>query len=75
MQGEIIFDSFFLIVVLIVVVSAIYFLPAIVAASREHHRSLAIFILNFFLGWTGLVWLGALIWASTRVIDKDDPHN
>jgi hypothetical protein len=66
MPGEITFDSLSLIAL-----SAIYFLPAIVAASRKHHQSSAIFALNLFLGLTGLGWIGALVWASTRVIHGD----
>jgi hypothetical protein len=51
-----------------------YFFPSIIAVCRGHHNTLAIFLLNLFLGWTGLGWLGALIWAATvvqRPIDID----
>jgi hypothetical protein len=44
---------------------ACYFLPTIIASSRSHRNSTAIFLLNLFLGWTFLGWLGALIWAVT----------
>jgi hypothetical protein len=44
-----------------------YFIPTIIALVREHHQSLAIFILNFMLGWSGLGWVLALIWACTAV--------
>ena len=44
-----------------------YFLPAIVACTRSHHNAAAIFILTLFLGWTGLVWIIALVWAFTAV--------
>jgi Superinfection immunity protein len=44
-----------------------YFFPAIIAGARGHHNTLAIFILNLFLGWTGLGWIGALVWAATAV--------
>ena len=40
-----------------------YLLPAIIASYRKHHRSDAVFLVNFFLGWTGFVWLFALAWA------------
>lgn len=43
----------------------IYFAPAIVAAYRGHHDKLAIGVLNVLLGWTGLGWIGALVWACT----------
>jgi hypothetical protein len=41
----------------------IYFLPAIIAGARHHSNTLSIFILNLFLGWTFLGWIGSLIWA------------
>jgi hypothetical protein len=43
----------------------LYFAPAIVASARKHHNTLAIFVLNFFLGWTFLGWVVALVWAFT----------
>jgi hypothetical protein len=52
---------------LIVVMLATYFFPAIIAAFRGHHNLLAIFLLNMFLGWSGLGWVGALVWAATQV--------
>ncbi len=44
-----------------------YFLPAIVAGRRKHHQENAIIVLNIFLGWTGLGWIGALVWAFTAI--------
>ena len=41
----------------------IYFLPAIIAYSRGHKNALAIFILDLFLGYTFVGWVGAMIWA------------
>lgn len=43
-----------------------YFLPALVARWRDHRNASAIVVLNFFLGWTGLGWIVALIWAYTN---------
>jgi hypothetical protein len=52
-------------VVLLVVLSAlgvaVYFLRSLVARGRT--RATAIFVLNLFLGWTLLGWVGALVWA------------
>lgn len=42
---------------------ACYFLPLIVALHRGHSNALGIGLLNFFLGWTLLGWVGALIWS------------
>lgn len=41
----------------------LYFLPAILAASRKHARSDAIFTLNLLGGWTILGWIAAMVWA------------
>ncbi len=40
-----------------------YFLPAIVALARSKKNTLAIFLLNCFLGWTLVGWIVALVWA------------
>ena len=45
---------------------AVYFLPTIVAVARGHHNAFAIFLLNLLLGWTGLAWILALVWAATN---------
>ena len=42
---------------------AIYFLPSILAGRRYHPSSTAIFLVNFFLGWTGIGWAICLVWA------------
>jgi len=48
-----------------------YFLPSIIAYWRNAKRGLGIEILNWTLGWTGLGWIGALIWAvSDNVHEK-----
>ena len=54
-------------IVLLIVSFAIYFLPAWVAGSRNHHNQMAILALNFFLGWTFVGWVIALVWALTEV--------
>ena len=50
---------------------SLYFIPSLVAKYRLHQQSLAIFILNLFLGWTCLGWVIALIWACTAVAKPD----
>jgi len=45
---------------------AIYFLPFLIALIRSHIDSLAIFILNLFLGWTFFGWVFALVWAVKK---------
>ena len=51
---------------LIMLCITIYFLPFFIAIVRDHKNRIAICLLNLFLGWTGLGWLGALIWAVTK---------
>lgn len=47
------------------------FVPWFVAKVRGHHQSMAIFMLCLFLGWTGLGWVLALVWACTHVERTD----
>lgn len=44
----------------------IYFLPSLVAAANNSRQGIAIFLLNLLLGWTGLGWIVALIWAVIK---------
>jgi len=44
--------------------SALYFLPSIIALARSKRDLLAIFLLNFFLGWSVIGWIVALVWAA-----------
>jgi hypothetical protein len=41
----------------------LYFLPSIVALARSKRDLVSIFLLNFFLGWTAIGWVVALVWA------------
>jgi hypothetical protein len=42
---------------------AVYFVPSLIAAARHTHNATGIFMLNLFLGWTGIGWLIALCLA------------
>ncbi|MEY5098743.1 MAG: hypothetical protein RJA36_1462 [Pseudomonadota bacterium] len=57
------FEPIFL--VYLIGIPLIYFLPSIVARLRDHRQMPAIFLLNLFLGWTGLGWIAALVWSAT----------
>lgn len=46
-------------------VGLVYFIPSIIAKSRNHHRTTAIFLINLLSGWTALGWIVALIWSAT----------
>ncbi len=41
----------------------LYFLPSILAFGRNNRDAGAILVLNFFLGWTAIGWVIALVWA------------
>jgi hypothetical protein len=59
-KGDLVSD-----LILSFVILSLYFLPFITASKRGHRNRGAIGIMNLFLGWTGLGWVGALIWACT----------
>jgi hypothetical protein len=40
-----------------------YFLPSIIAFARSKRDAVSILVLNFFLGWTAIGWVIALVWA------------
>ncbi len=41
----------------------LYSLPTIVAFSRHSKNKLPIALVNFLLGWSGVGWIGSLLWA------------
>ena len=51
---------------------ALYLLPAILAGLRGHVSAWGIFALNLMLGWSGILWIVALIWALSN---KGQAHN
>ncbi len=42
---------------------ALYFLPTIIAVGRHKTNTLGILLVNFFLGWSVIGWVIALVWA------------
>ena len=60
-------DSNALGLVLIFFCIVIYFIPALNASRREHSNSVAIFLLNLFLGWTLIGWVAALVWSASAI--------
>ncbi len=52
------------IVLAVVVIPPLYFLPAVLAASKQHRRGLALFLVNLLLGWTLVGWFACLVWAA-----------
>lgn len=41
-----------------------YFLPTIIALIKSKRDTVAILLLNLFLGWSVIGWIIALIWAA-----------
>lgn len=54
--------------IIILFILAIYFIPTFIAFKREHEYRWVIFALNFAGGFTGILWVVALVWAVY-------PHN
>jgi H+/Cl- antiporter ClcA len=48
-----------------------YFLPSIIGHNKRH--AAGIFLLNFFLGWTFIGWIVALLWACTSDVPAPVP--
>jgi len=55
---------------LVLFAAVLYFSPALIAAGRYHRNRNAIVIMNLLLGWTGLGWIMALIWAFTANTER-----
>ena len=58
-----------LIAVLLTIFTAGYMLPFSIALARGTKNLAAIFLLNFFLGWSIIGWIVAVIWAVTERTD------
>jgi hypothetical protein len=56
-----------LVLIVFFVSLAVYFLPALVASTRLHPNSKPIMLLNVFLGWTLIGWVGALVWSASKI--------
>jgi pilus assembly protein TadC len=53
-------------IIILLILGFFYFIPSIVAYNRKKRNKEAILILNLFLGWTVIGWVGALIWVLTQ---------
>jgi hypothetical protein len=59
-------------ILVIIVLIGLYILPSIVEYNRNTKYTSGIVLLNLFLGWTLIGWLGALIWSvSAKEISPD----
>ncbi|MEM9336630.1 MAG: superinfection immunity protein [Patescibacteria group bacterium] len=52
--------------ILISVLSLTYLLPTGIAIARKRTNTMAIFVLNLFLGWTLVGWVVALTWSVAK---------
>ncbi len=50
---------------LMTAIVAPYLAPTGVAVYRNHRDTKALFLINLFLGWTGVGWIATMIWACT----------
>jgi hypothetical protein len=50
-------------IIVFIISLVLFLLPTIIAVARHHRNRLAIFLINLLLGWTGVGWLVALVWA------------
>jgi len=42
---------------------ALYLLPTLIGIAQRRRDIVNVFVLNLFLGWTGIGWAGVLIWV------------
>jgi len=49
----------------------LYWLPTLIAIVRQTPSALGVAMLNFFLGWTIIGWILALVWALAA---SNNPH-
>jgi hypothetical protein len=59
--------SLIIFLILCAISLAIYFLPAGIAMLRSHPNFMAIFLINFLLGWICIGWIVALVWSVTAI--------
>ena len=66
-------------IIIVALIFGAYFLPSINAYSKKKRNKGAVLTLNFFLGWTVIGWIVALIWSTTNdapaqvVVEKHTP--
>ena len=46
-----------------IIIFGMYSLPGYVALNRRHKNAMPIFLTNVLFGWTGIGWIGCLIWS------------
>lgn len=56
-------DEFLIALIIGAVALTFYFVPTLVGMARNTKRIGGIIVVNIFLGWTLLGWVGAFVWA------------
>jgi ABC-type transport system involved in cytochrome c biogenesis permease component len=59
--------------IILLIVLPLTFAPTIVAFVRKHPYQWVILAINVLLGWTGVAWIGALIWAIVGKPKVENP--
>ncbi|ESX51850.1 hypothetical protein X760_31345 [Mesorhizobium sp. LSHC422A00] len=60
-------DSESNVLAILLIAAVIFLIPTIIAFLRRHPNRWVIFLLNTFLGATGIIWFGCLIWACKAI--------
>ena len=55
---------------IVLILIGLYFVPIIIAASRKHPQVVWIALTNIFLGWSGIAWIGALVWSLLPITPR-----
>ena len=56
--------------VVLSVAGAIYLIPTYVAKRRDARNRTGLILLNLIFGWTGVGWIGSLIWALSAETEE-----
>ena len=48
----------------VLIFGGLYLLPIFIAVARRHRHLLPIVLTTLFFGWSGIGWVGALVWAA-----------
>ncbi|MBA5727017.1 hypothetical protein CPA56_03295 [Bombella sp. TMW2.1889] len=70
--------SLLIFAILMLSMLAMYCLPSIIAIMRQHPQKWLLVALNILAGWTGLFWIGLLIWSlwpREKLVSSDGSQN
>lgn len=57
--------------ILVILMLVLYFAPVVIGWLRDMASLDGVVIVNLFLGWTFLGWVGALVWAFSGETRKE----